>query len=54
MNSDEDQIADMIIKQNYLDEERRGFHIKILKKVIRRGQGGNSNSVRAKREYADS
>lgn len=50
-NCDEDQIVDMIIKQNHLDEERRGFHIKILKKIIRGRQSGNSNSARAKREY---
>lgn len=51
INCDEDQIVDMIIKQNHLDEERRGFHIKILKKIIRGRQSGNSNSARAKREY---
>lgn len=49
INCDEDQIIDMIIKQN-LDEERRGLHIKILKKIIRGRQSGNSNSARAKRE----
>lgn len=52
INCDEDQIVDMLIRQNcqnhHLDEERRGFHSKILKKIIRGRQSGNNNS--AKRE----
>ncbi|XP_077279098.1 uncharacterized protein LOC143906728 [Temnothorax americanus] len=47
---DEGQIVDMIIKQNHLDEKKRGFYIKIVKKIDRRGQDGNTNTTRAKRE----
>lgn len=38
----------MLIKQNHLNEERRRFHIKILKRITRGRQSGNNNS--AKRE----
>lgn len=46
---DKEQIGDMIIKQNNLDEERRGFHMKILKKIIRK-QNEGSSSARMKKE----
>lgn len=39
---------DMIIKQNHLNEERRGFHIKILKRISEGRQNGD-NSTGAKR-----
>lgn len=45
----EDQIVDMIIKQNHLDEERRGFHMKILKKIIRKSIE-NDKTTRVKKE----
>lgn len=48
MKCDEDQIVDMIIKQNHLDEARKGFHIKILKKIIRK-RSENSSTARTKR-----
>lgn len=42
MKCEEDQIVDMIIKQNLLDEEKKGFYIKILKKIIRKQKEDNT------------
>ncbi|EZA53813.1 hypothetical protein X777_06629 [Ooceraea biroi] len=48
MKCNEKQIVGMIIKQNNLEEENRGFNMKIVKKIIKKG---NENSTsRMKKE----
>lgn len=46
MKLEEEDIIELLIKQNQLEKERKGFHMKIVKKIIKDKENGNRNTTR--------
>lgn len=41
MALDEKNLIDIIMKQNKLDDDREGFHMRLIKKIVKEGSNGN-------------
>lgn len=46
---EEEDLIELLIKQNQLEKERKGFHMKIVKKIIKGEENENRNLTRRRR-----